>query len=359
MYITRKKRQIIKNVFALILALSIMFFSLYIIPVIIRALPEKGAEYIADTLGRPLGIDTPAGAFGTDTFPAELIPFLSQTDTAPPVEKLEEDDGSENGRLTVTPVNLCWYTENDEPALYMHNFTDFDIDLDSFARRDFPFSSNGIDGPKVLIVHTHGTESYLPDGTDSYLPDETFRSTDGELNVTAVGREFAAVLEANGIGVIHDETMYDKDDFNSAYTLSRAAVYEWLEKYPSIRFVFDIHRDSVFDTSGGNQKPICSINGETAAQVMLVVGTNQDGAQHPYWRDNLTVATKLQQLMGEYYPTLARPVCLRTASFNQQCLPGMLLLEVGACGNTITEAKTAARLAATAFVSLYDSQMSE
>ena len=91
---------------------------------------------------------------------------------------------------------------------------------------------------------------------------------------------------------------------------------------------------------------------------MLVAGTALGGADHAGWRQNLTVAVAYQQLLNADYPTLARPICLRTASFNQQCLPGMLLLEIGACGNTLTEAKRAARLAALSFISLYDSSMS-
>ena len=109
---------------------------------------------------------------------------------------------------------------------------------------------------------------------------------------------------------------------------------------------------------GENQKPVTEINGETAAQIMLVVGTDQGGAIHPNWKQNLTVAAAYQQILNTDYPTLARPVCLRTASFNQQCLPGMLLLEIGACGNTLTEAKRAARLAALSFISLYNASAS-
>ena len=38
------------------------------------------------------------------------------------------------------------------------------------------------------------------------------------------------------------------------------------------------------------------------------------------------------------YETLARPIVLRNSSYNQQLLPGYLLVEVGGHGNTLTEA---------------------
>ena len=267
-------------------------------------------------------------------------------------------DSADDAKLPVIPVNLCWYEAGETPGLYLHNTTDYNVDLNAFTNRTYPVKPSGESGPQVLILHTHGTESYLPDGADSYDEDESFRSENTEENVVAVGRVFADTLRSAGISVIHDETMYDRDDFNAAYTSSRAAVYDWLEKYPSIRYVFDLHRDSVFTADGENQKPVAEIGGETAAQIMLVVGTDQGGADHAGWRQNLTVAVAYQQLLNADYPTLARPICLRTASFNQQCLPGMLLLEIGACGNTLTEAKRAARLAALSFISLYDSSMS-
>ena len=309
------------------------------------------------------------GALGLDGrryayLPVQTPGITTTPDSAPEREEsgaaapddAEQTDESE--KLTVQPVNLCWYEPGDTPALYLHNSTDYSIDLNAYLSRTYPVRAADGSGPQVLILHTHGTESYLPDGADSYDEDESFRSENTEENVVAVGRVFADTLRGAGISVVHDETMYDRDDFNAAYTSSRAAVYAWLEKSPSIRYVFDLHRDSVFTADGENQKPVTEINGETAAQIMLVVGTDQGGAIHPNWKQNLTVAAAYQQILNTDYPTLARPVCLRTASFNQQCLPGMLLLEIGACGNTLTEAKRAARLAALSFISLYNASAS-
>ena len=79
---------------------------------------------------------------------------------------------------------------------------------------------------------------------------------------------------------------------------------------------------------------------------MLVVGTNEGGAAHPNWRNNLTVAVRLQQTMNEMYPTLARPINLRTAAFNQMLTSGSMIIEVGSCGNTIEEAQNAAEMVA-------------
>ena len=126
---------------------------------------------------------------------------------------------------------------------------------------------------------------------------------------------------------------------------------KYLLLYPSIKYIVDIHRDTVFNADGENKKPIVYIDGEATAQVMLVIGTDESGSTHKDWRTNLTLAAKLQQKFNEY-PTFARPVYLRKASYNQQLCSGAFLLEVGSCGNTVTEARRAAVIAAKQFASL-------
>ena len=55
------------------------------------------------------------------------------------------------------------------------------------------------------------------------------------------------------------------------------------------------------------------------------------------------LAPAAQQLAADYV-SLARPVVLRSSSYNQQLSPGSLLVEVGGHGNTLTEALRGARL---------------
>ena len=87
-------------------------------------------------------------------------------------------------------------------------------------------------------------------------------------------------------------------------------------------------------------KTMTTVNGAKTAQVMLVVGT---GEAHPNWAENLTLACKVQKSLDTLYPTLARPMALRTSHYNQQLCPGSLLVEVGSHGNTLQEALAAAR----------------
>ena len=56
----------------------------------------------------------------------------------------------------------------------------------------------------------------------------------------------------------------------------------------------------------------------------------------------------LQQAMDQAYPSLTRPIQLSPERYNQHLTTGSLILEVGTCGNSLTEAVRAAELFAEA-----------
>ena len=256
------------------------------------------------------------------------------------------------GDKPVYPSNLCWYELGETPEMNLLNRTKYSVNLKSFLGRDYPIKTEITDEPLVLIVHTHGTESYLPAGYEFYNPQDGYRSHDEEKTVVHVGEVLCKRLKELGINAVHDKTMYDKSDFNQAYVNSRKGIQKALSEYPSIKYVIDVHRDSVFDSSGKNIKPLTEINGEKCAQLMLVIGTDQGGASHPNWRDNLTFATYLQNEINGLFPTLMRPINLRTAAFNQALTKGSVILEVGSCGNNMTEAENAILCFADAYAKL-------
>ena len=206
------------------------------------------------------------------------------------------------------------------------------------------------DEPLVLVLHTHGTECYNSYENPEYMGENTpARSENTNENVVGVGRKLVSVLNGFGIPSVHSEKMCDKESFINAYSTSFAEAKEYLEKYPSIRFVIDLHRDAIELSDGSKKKPVFDRFGEKNAQLMFVVGTNEAGANHPNWKENLSLALFLQNEMGKEIPQLFRSINLRTASFNQQLSPGYLLLECGSSANTLEEAENAVELFATGF----------
>lgn len=236
-------------------------------------------------------------------------------------------------------------------ALALVNETPYVPDLTALvnAERAIPPYSEltdrfGTDVPVVLILHTHATESYA----DTHADD--FRSTDKSENVTAVGALIAQRLTENGIGVLHCTEQFDYPDFNMAYYNAALAIRKYIEEYPSISYILDIHRDSIL--SGETYvNPVTEIAGESAAQIMFVVGTDHGGSGHTGWQDNLALAARLQKRLNGEYPALMRDINLRSASFNEQYTSGSLLVEIGSCASGIDEVITAAERFADSLIS--------
>ena len=201
----------------------------------------------------------------------------------------------------------------------------------------------GADAPQVLILHTHGSEAYtMPEGQE-YVSTGTFRTADGSVSVIRVGDEIAAALSQHGISVLHDRALYDDPEYNGAYYRAEDAIEAYLEKYPSISFILDVHRDALEDKAG-HQYKVITREDPSCAQVSLVMGSSWEG-----WQENLKLAVAVQQHLTDQYPTLMRPVTVRNSDYNEYFTPGSLLVEVGAAGNSLDEALAAARLFAHGF----------
>lgn len=292
------------------------------------------------------------------------IPPQTVTDGVPPGAAEDEIFESEPDEEPSAPlgesfpiVNVDLSVADDRFAVI--NETPYEPDTASLFASGSPVPSlseirkkYGEDAPVVLIIHTHGTEAYSPYGAAWYSGGESFRSLDPHNSVVAVGREMKKVFESHGIGVIHVETMFDAEDYNSAYYLAAQEIIRITKKYPSISYVFDVHRDAMVTPDGTGLRPTSpsttTVDGVSAAQIMLVVGTDHAGSGHTGWYDNLSVALRLQSAALDFDPDLMRPLNLRSASFNQQYTAGSLIVEVGAAANSLREASLAGMIFAEA-----------
>lgn len=194
------------------------------------------------------------------------------------------------------------------------------------------------EGPQILIMHTHATEAYRMADGDDYTESDESRTTDEHYNMIRIGEEMKAVFEENGFSVVHDKSTYDYPSYNGSYGRSLAGVQSYLDKYPTIQMVLDVHRDALIDEKGQIYSKTTVIDGEEIAQVMLVVGSNDGGLTHPDWRENYTLALKIQGAMLSLDKSFPRPIDLRSQRFNQHLRHGSLLVEVGTSGNTLQQA---------------------
>ncbi len=207
---------------------------------------------------------------------------------------------------------------------------------------DFTVEKDG--EPQVLIMHTHATESYEPYERDFYDASFNSRTTDKSMNMAAVGDKIAEQLEAAGISVIHDTTLHDYPSYNGSYDLSRETVQKYLDEYPSIKVVLDVHRDAIERESGERIAPIAEINGKNAAQVMIICGCDDGTMNMPDCMKNLRFACLLQRQMESDYPGLTRPVLFDYRKYNQDLTTGSILIEMGGHANSIEQAEYSGEL---------------
>ncbi|MBQ9166084.1 MAG: stage II sporulation protein P [Oscillospiraceae bacterium] len=242
----------------------------------------------------------------------------------------------------ISPGDLQIYNDTSIPNISLGDYLGRDLDLELSE-----------EGPQILIMHTHGTEAYTMADGDNYTPSDPARTTDENYNMIRIGEEMKAVFEEMGLSVIHDKTLYDYPSYTGSYARSLEGIKSILEQYPTISVVLDVHRDALVDSAGNAVPVTTTLDGENAAQVMLVVGTEDAGLTHPNWEGNLAAAAEIQRQMMALSPDFPRALNLRSQRFNQHMAPGSLLVEVGTSGNTLQEAIRGARAFARAAGTVY------
>ena len=273
--------------------------------------------------------DEPAGTF---PLPLEEVLPLSESAALPADEAVP----------TVSAPVFTADGYHSAGTVYFKNETDYAIDIAALLKKDSPVAL-GSEGVQVLIMHTHGTEAYTPSPGHTYTASGEYRTTDSAANMLRVGKEICDALNARGISTVHSTTLNDYPAYNGSYNRALKDIQSYVNKYPSIRLVIDVHRDAI--ASGGTYyKTSADIDGAQTAQLMFVTGTDAGGLSHDGWRDNLAFQAQLHDRLNSTYPGIMRPMSIRASRFNQHVRTGSMLLEVGACGNTLEEALAAARL---------------
>ncbi|MDR1101820.1 MAG: stage II sporulation protein P [Clostridiales bacterium] len=230
-------------------------------------------------------------------------------------------------------------------GVMIKNHTTYTPDPTELLAQDLSFNLKE-SGPKVLITHAHSSEAYTPTDSDFYNPSDPSRTQDMRYTVMHVGEEMAKVLNDMGISTVQDRAVHDYPSYNGSYKSSLAEIQKYLQEYPSIRVVLDVHRDAMQRDDGTRLKDVTEINDEKVAQIMLVTGTDQAGLSHPNWQSGLKFAMKWQSVMNSDYPRLTRAIDFRQERFNTHATLASVIVEVGSVANTLDEAVRGGKYAA-------------
>ncbi|SKC79718.1 stage II sporulation protein P [Maledivibacter halophilus] len=203
------------------------------------------------------------------------------------------------------------------------------------------------DKPLIFIYHTHGTESYSPEKVGNY------HSLNRKYTVRRIGELMKNNLENAGFKVIHDDTLHDYPSYEGSYVRSLETLNKNLKNNPSLKVVFDVHRDGINnidelatkDYEAIRERNLVEINGEKVATYSMVIGGGNENLE-----ELKRFAYFVKAISDEMYPGFASKIILKESKsfkykLNQYKSDYYILFEIGNNANNIYEAeRTAAYL---------------
>ncbi|MBO5666295.1 MAG: stage II sporulation protein P [Firmicutes bacterium] len=186
--------------------------------------------------------------------------------------------------------------------------------------------SDSVKSPQVLIYHTHTTETYQP------VTEGNFHSVNKPGTVREVGDALAERLEQLGYQVIHDETIHDNPSYSQSYSRSLETAKSYLNQYPDIALVVDLHRDAA--GYPGSVGKVHSVGGKNAAAYGYVIGQG-----NPNLSALVQTVDDLNRIAEGIYPGFTGKIIDKEYKFNQYISDHHVLVEVGNNENTIEQAK--------------------
>jgi stage II sporulation protein P len=162
--------------------------------------------------------------------------------------------------------------------IVIDNQTKYKIDINELLNQPLNINFDK-KGPKVLIYHTHTTESYINTLSSLNKSGVPSRNRDPKYGVVRVGDELAESLRKKyGMEVIHNGTVHDYPVYDGAYGRSLSTASKILKSYPSIKVALDIHRDALSEDK--KLRAVTKIGGKNAAQSCLL-SDKCHGLTHP------------------------------------------------------------------------------
>lgn len=176
--------------------------------------------------------------------------------------------------------------------------------------------------PIVYFYNTHQTEEYK---SNIYNITPTVVTVSEILKEELLDDDIYSIVENGSIKKGLDKYGYD---YSYSYRISLEYLKEKKDKYPSLKYYFDMHRDSI-----KGEAARAKINGKNYAKVMFLVGKN-----HKNYKSNVENIKIMENYLSENYPGILRNTYYQPLySYNQDYDSNMFLVELGGPDNTLEE----------------------
>ncbi len=251
----------------------------------------------------------------------ESLKLLSKLDLSKPVTLLDD-------KLTTTKVN----SKTNKNVIKDETMAEDDYEIDTYEKLTSYISnpsSMEINDPQVYIYNTHQLETYSNSGLENYNINPNIMMTSYLLSEKLNKRGIKTIVEDTNMA----EFMRISNIASSElYSTTRIFINNAKNKYSTLKYFIDIHRDSV-----SKDISTCTIDGKNYARILFVIGTSNET-----YLENEKIVRQLDDISDELYPCMSRGVYKRetkgwTVAYNQDISPNVMLIEVGAKENTIDE----------------------
>lgn len=190
--------------------------------------------------------------------------------------------------------------------------------------------------PVVYIYNTHQLEEYSVNANNEY-----------SISPNVMIASFMLKEELNSLGIktivetsnIKKYLNTNKMNYYQSYDASRYYIKKSLNKYNSIEYIIDIHRDSI-----KKDQSIVSYKNDNYARVLFVVGLGNKNSKY-----NVTLAETLDKKFNSKIKNISRGIIKykgdeTNAVYNQDLSKNAFLIEIGGVDNTIDEVNNTVKL---------------
>lgn len=183
--------------------------------------------------------------------------------------------------------------------------------------------------PIVYIYNTHQKEEYTVEKNEPYNITPTVLTTSYMLEEQLLKHGIKSVVEESSVSEALNK---NKWKYASSYKVTKTFLQKAKEKYPSLKFYIDVHRDSVKYSITTK-----TINDKKYARVMFLIGL-----ENKNYEENLKVTEAINNEVEKKYPGLSRGIYKKKGKgvngvYNQDFSSNCILIEFGGNKNTIDE----------------------
>lgn len=183
--------------------------------------------------------------------------------------------------------------------------------------------------PIVYIYNTHQKEEYTVEKNEPYNITPTVLTTSYMLEEQLLKYGIKSVVEESSVSEVLNK---NKWKYASSYKVTKTFLEKAKEKYPSLKFYIDVHRDSVKYSITTK-----TIKDKKYARVMFLIGL-----ENKNYKENLKVTEAINNEVEKKYPGLSRGIYKKKGKgvngvYNQDFSSNCILIEFGGNKNTIDE----------------------